>query len=154
MPFHASHSARLTLVTLVALTVTTGLSACVVVVNGDASWWPAWIAGTVIGLISAVVTLRLLRPVISQALTVPADGLRRLASIVVAAGIARVVIVAGGILISVKLLSTPTWPTFGFATSQYVLLTITEVWTVSRVFWKSDSMRTGAATAGAPASSH
>ncbi|MEL7238372.1 MAG: hypothetical protein AAGK78_05875, partial [Planctomycetota bacterium] len=99
----------------------------------------AWLVAAGVGLFAIIVTLPLLMAVAGRVASADADGLMRLAAVVLAAGMIRVVVVAVGIVIPVKMYGSSTWPTFGFVAAHYFLLTAAEVGVLGRLFWRKDA---------------
>jgi hypothetical protein len=120
----------------------------------DSDWWVAWVASAVIGLVAAGTSLPLLRSGlggvgrdVGELGTIDPErkALHRAVRNVLLAGVARVVVFASGVILSVQWLGTAKWPTFAFAGVHYLLLLGVEVGLVGRVLWRSD--RAGTAVA-------
>lgn len=110
--------------------------------------WPAWAAAAVIGVLAAASTLPLLRAGLRRVGEGAAAGgdvdperkeLHKAVRNVLLAGVARVVVFAAGVIISVQWLETARWPTFAFAGVLYLLLLAAEVGLVGRALWRSDA---------------
>jgi hypothetical protein len=116
----------------------------------DSGWWPAWVASAVIGLVAAGTSLPLLKSGlggvgkdVGDLGTVDPErkALHRAVRNVLLAGVARVVVFAAGVILSVQWLGTPKWPTLAFSGVLYLLLLGVEVGLVGRVLWRSDRPR-------------
>ena len=120
---------------VVAVAITVGLA-------GGFAWtgaWPAVAIAAGVGVLAVATTLPLLLLVVSKVSAADADGLVKLSSAVMAAGLIRMIVVALGIILPVKLYGAAPWPTLGFVATHYVLLTLAEVGVLGRLFWRKDS---------------
>ncbi len=120
---------------IVAVAITLGLAA-------GFDWtgaWPAVAIAAGVGIFAILTTLPLLLLVVSKVSAADADGLIKLSSAVMAAGLIRMIVVAVGIIVPVKLYDAAPWPTLGFVAIHYVLLTLAEVGVLGRLFWRKDS---------------
>jgi hypothetical protein len=113
-----------------------------------------WPATTAVGLCMALASVPISAAVLPRVERAGIDALPALASLVVAAGAFKAVIAAAGVLVLVKLGDRPTWATFGFVASWYVLLTLAQASVSGLAFWRRDALanlETPSAEANVPA---
>lgn len=110
-------------------------------------WWRAWSASAATLILSILLTL----PILAYAMArvnaarmrhdaTPAasgDAVQKAVPLVLVAGMVRMVVFAAGAIVSVRVLGTPRWPTFGFITTLYFVLAGAEVAYVGRAFWNA-----------------
>lgn len=123
----------------------------IVAAGSSPDWWRAWAASVAIVLLSAGLSMPLLflsmRPR-SGGEPDEADALSRAVPWVFCGSAARALAVAGGILLAVRVLETPRWPTIGLSMGLYLALLVTEVSLMGRAFWRFDKRRRDLAVAG------
>lgn len=108
-------------------------------------WWQAWFGAAATLLISMLATLPLLALALNKVnaacgtVDARAEATQAAAPIVIAAGVARIVVFAAGAVLLIELLKLPKWPTFSFIAGLYVILASAEVAYVGMTFWRRDS---------------
>jgi hypothetical protein len=98
-----------------------------------------WLATTAVGLGMLLVSLPAVLWVLPRLKTSTADTLPMLASLVVVASMLKALAAAVGVLVLVEFLNQPTWITFGFLATWYVLLTVTLASITGVAFWRRDA---------------